>query len=112
MGIRAGWVLDFAPNNETRGPWDFRLASKRDEAARELLEDKPALLAGSLACTDWSTLINFGWNRMDPEDVQRRKAEARTHIEFCVKLRKMHHDAGRYVSHKHPQERVHVQKVL
>ena len=39
---------------------------------------------------------------MDPEVVTERKRVARIQLEFCAKLYKIQHDAGRYFVHKHP----------
>ena len=59
------------------------------QAARKLINDKPLFLMGSPPCTDWSTLMNLNWERMDPEEVARRKKMARVHLEFCAKLYKI-----------------------
>lgn len=40
--------------------------------------------------------------KMEPAEVERRQAEARVHLEFCLKLYWIQHRAGRYFLHEHP----------
>ena len=44
--------------------------------------------------------MNLNWDKMDPDEVQRRKEEAKQHLEFCIKLHKIQHRAraGRYLA--------------
>ena len=74
----------------------------RNKAVRKVIEDQPLVLIGSPPCTDWSALMNLNWDRMDPEKVAERKRIARIHLEFCAKLYKLQHAAGRYFLHEHP----------
>merc|ERR1711884_92933 len=102
MGLKAGWALDLGTTDEQGRPWDFTKVEARNRATRRVIEDRPLVLIGSPPCTDWSTLMNLNWDRMDPERVAERKRLARIHLEFCAKLYKIQHDAGRYFLHEHP----------
>ena len=80
----------------------FRESTKPEmtsKAARKVMEDKPPVLVGSSPCTSWSTLMDLNWERMDPAKVEERKRIARIHLEFCAKLYKLQHAAGRYFLH-------------
>ena len=77
-------------------------ASVRAHVRREIQRQRPYLVIGSPPCTDWSALMNFNWDKMDPEAVAERKRVARAHLEFCAKLHKIQHNAGRYFLHEHP----------
>ena len=43
--------------------------SVKSKAAREMIEDKPLWLIGSPPCTDWCTIMNLNWHKMDSEEV-------------------------------------------
>ena len=77
-------------------------ADARNMTPRKVIEDKPFVLMGSQSCTNWSTLMNINWDRMDPEVVEERNRVARVHLEFCAKHRRLQHDAGRYFLHERP----------
>ena len=79
MGLEPGWSLDICTTDTDGKPWDFTQVEMRNRVARKVTNDKPLLLIGSPTCTDWSTIMNLNWHRMDPEEVERRKAAAREH---------------------------------
>merc|ERR1739836_329887 len=102
MGLRDGWALDLRTNDERGMPWDFTLIEMRNKAARKVMEDKPLVLIGSPPCTDWSALMNLNRDKMDPDTVAERKRVAKVHLDFCAKLYRIQHEAGRYFLHEHP----------
>merc|ERR1739836_104715 len=102
MGLKAGWALDLCTLDEMGRPWDFTQVDMRNKATRKVLEDTPLILVGSPPCTDWSVLMNLNWDKMDPAEVAERKRIARVHLEFCAKLYRIQHRAGRYFIHEHP----------
>ena len=102
MGLNAGWALDICSNDEEGNPWDFTKPEMRNKVARKVIEEEPLVLIGSPPYTDWSSLMNFNWSKLDPATVEERKRIARTHLEFCAKLYKIQHVAGRYFLHEHP----------
>ena len=102
LGLKVGWSLDLCTSDNDGKPWDFTQAEMRNRAARKVIEDKPLLLIGSPPCTNWSSLMNFNWDKMDPKTVEERKRVARVHLEFCAKLYRIQHEVGRYFLHEHP----------
>ena len=94
LGLKAGWSLDICTNDEDGRPWDFTQAEMGNRAARKVIEDKPLLPIGSPPCTDWTSLMNLNWDKMDPDTVAERKRVARIHLEFCAKLYRIQHEAG------------------
>ena len=103
MGLRPGWASDLCTKDEKGRPWDFSDKATRNRAVRKVVEDEPLFIIGSPPCTDWSTLMNLNWDRMDPDVVAERKKAARVHLEFCAKLYKLQHRAGRHFLHEHPR---------
>ena len=77
--------------------------SMRNKAVRKLLHDNPRRLIGSAICTPFSQMNNINYARMSPEEIQRRMAEGRRHLEFCTKLYEIQWREGRYFLHEHPQ---------
>lgn len=65
----------------------------RNKAARNVIADKPLLLAGSPPRTDLSILMNLNLDKMDFAEVEERKHVARIHLEFCSKLHEIQHEA-------------------
>ena len=57
------------------------------------------LVTGSLACTNFSTLMNLNWSRMKPEETERRPQEARQHLDVYTQVRKLQRESGRYLLH-------------
>ena len=96
MRLKAGRALDTCSNDEGGNPWDFTKPEMRNKAARKVIEEEPFVFIGSPPCTDWSSLMNSDWSKMDPATVEEMKNIARTHLEFCAKLYKIQHAVGRY----------------
>jgi len=83
--------------------WDFRVASHRARARRQVIEEKPFMLVGSPPCTDWCLLnVNCNHPKMAPEVRARRMVEARVHLRFCIELYKLQLRGGRHFLHEHP----------
>ena len=102
MGMRGGWSLDVTTCDTDGMPWDFNNAIMRNRAVRKLLNDKPMVPIGSPMCTEYNAMNRFNHNRMAPEAVEQRIADARKHLEFHVKLYEIQWRNGRYFLHEHP----------
>ena len=63
---------------------------------------KPWVLIGGPPCTDCSIIQNLNWGKMTPEERERRKVEAKLHIDFCAQLYRIQHEQGRLFLHEHP----------
>lgn len=102
MGLRAGWALDLTTCDEDGREWNFDHLEMRNRVVRKLLKDKPSLLVGSPMCTAFSQMNeNVNYTRMDPEEIRRRKAYGRKHLELCAKFYDMQWSAGRYFIYEH-----------
>ncbi len=101
-GLRAGWSLDLTNHDVDGKAWDFTKPEMRSRLWAKLKKDKPLLVIGSPACTDWSTMMNLNWHRMSEEDVKRRMKEARVHLKFCIEVYKYQTEHSRYFLHEHP----------
>jgi len=83
--------------------WDFRLASHRAKARRQVAENKPYIVIGSPPCTDWSIInVNCNHKKMSEDERRRRMIEARVHLRFSVELYRMQIKGGRHFLHEHP----------
>ena len=102
-GMRPGWSLDLSTMDPFDGkPWDFRSAAKRRRAEELLNATKPWLLVGGPPCTDYSVMQNMNWGKMSPAERERRKVEAKLHVDFCAQLYRIQHEQGRLFLHEHP----------
>ena len=68
----------------------------RYKAVRKVIENMPLVHIGRPPCTDWSTVMKLKLNEMDPATVADPKRIAPVHLEFCAKLHRLQHEAGRY----------------
>ena len=102
MGLSQGWSLDLIIEDTDRRAWDFNHLGMRNRAIRKLLQDKPRLLVGSPMCIAYSCMNNINYARMSKEEVDERVADARKHLEFCVKLYRIQMNEGHYLLHEHP----------
>ena len=103
MGLKGGWSLDLTNTDVDGKRWDFSKPEMRKRAIDKINKDKPLVIIGSPACTDWSTMMNINWPRMSAEDKARRMKEARMHLRLCATVYKHQAEAGRYFVHEHPQ---------
>ena len=95
MGLRAGWSLDLTTRDQDGKRWDFSKASIRKRAITKIKRAKPLVIIGSPMCTDWCTMMNFNWDRMKPEEKERRLKEARGHLRFCIRIYQHQVETGR-----------------
>ena len=65
---------------------------------------KPKLLIGSPACTFFSVLMRWNWDRMDPVDAKAKWQEALLHMELAIELYNLQMDEGRLFLHEHPRD--------
>lgn len=75
----------------------------RQKAKNKFPNDEPLVLIGSPMCTNFSSILNLIWPKMDEEETERRMKHVRVHLKFCLELHRMQHEAGRYFSHEHPR---------
>ena len=102
-GMKLGWSLDLTTMDPFDGkPRDFRAAAKRRRAEELLRATRPWLLTGGPPCTDCSIIQNLNWGKMTPEERERRKVEAKLHVDFCAQLYRIQHEEGRLFLHEHP----------
>ena len=97
-----GMALDLTTEDENGDPWNFAYADRRAEARRRLAEQRPVLVIGSPACTEfctWKALHNV---KRKPEETRRAQAEAEVHLRFVAELYRDQVEAGRYFLHEHP----------
>ena len=78
--LKQGWALDKLTG------WDFTSAKARKEARQLLEQTKPKLLVGSPCCTLFSSLMNLGRGKMDPEEYQKKHSEAILLFDFALEL--------------------------
>eukprot|EP00973_Karenia_brevis_P057945 8066748-Karenia_brevis.AAC.1 len=102
FGLTAGWSLDLTTYDTDGRAWDFNQADMRERAIRKVEEDKPLVVIGSPMCTNFSTLMNANWARMDPKQAEARWLNAVAHMNFVCKIYQMQIEAGRYFVHEHP----------
>eukprot|EP00973_Karenia_brevis_P062211 8652733-Karenia_brevis.AAC.1 len=100
--LEGGWSLDLTTCDTDGEPWDFNRTEMRNRAIRNVLNDKPTLVIGSPMCTDFSSLMNWNWKRMNPVEAQERWSRSVSHLNFCATIYKMQMGAGRYFVHEHP----------
>ena len=101
--LKAGTSFDITTCDENGIPWDLLKPEIQEKCRKRIIKEKPKLLIGSVMCRDWSQIMNINWDRMEPEEIERRMKEAQIHLEFVCSLYKLQHDAGRYFAHEHPQ---------
>ncbi len=82
MGMRSEWALDLATQDGQGNVWNFNGSMVRNNVVRKFIEDYPLLFIGSPSRTNWSTIMNLNWNKMNPTEVAQRKQEARGRLFF------------------------------
>eukprot|EP00969_Alexandrium_andersonii_P078126 3445413-Alexandrium_andersonii.AAC.1 len=66
---------------------DSTRADHHAEAAQAIADRRPSLVFGSPPCADWCSLnARVDHPRMEPAEVERRRGEARAHLEFAAQL--------------------------
>ena len=74
----------------------------RKKAQQKVIRDEPLLRIVSPMCTNCSSIMNLNWGKMIGREKEERMRAARVHLNFCVKMYQIQHDAGRYFLHEHP----------
>ena len=92
LGLRAGWAADFTTIGEHWDHWLFDRIEVRNNAARELMSDKPILFIGSPVCTGFCIWMAIGNKQEVVAEWLRR---ARRHLEVCFQLYLLRLDVGR-----------------
>ena len=87
---------------DLRIDYDFSMASHQKRAIQEVLENEPFCLITSPERRMASVRQNMNEWKAAPGKIEEEKRRARAHLEFCAKLHKLQHDAGRYFMHEHP----------
>ena len=93
--MRGGWGLDLATHDTDGLPWGFNGVRVRHRAVRKVVDDKPLIFIGGLACTTHSAMNRIKYSKMRIEEVERKVAHARKHLEFCIKLYEVQWRNGR-----------------
>ena len=102
LGIE-GITFDLQAGRDGKS-WDFRRADDRARARRIIKEEKPYLVIGSPPCTDFNLRnINFNFPKMTEAERQRRRTEARVHLDFAAEIYQTQLRAGRHFLHEHPE---------
>ena len=103
MGLRPAWALDLTvTDSEDCMPWDFDLPAKRKRAVELLDKDKPAMLIACPMCGPFSTMNNFNYAKMAPEEVEEKLRAAMVHVKFALDLCLRQYMAGRLFLFEHP----------
>merc|ERR1739836_291480 len=71
LELQAGWSLDLTTTDEEGIPWDFNKEDRRKAAMDKVKKDEPLPVIGSPMCTNWSTIMNLNWDKMDPGEKER-----------------------------------------
>ena len=84
--LKAGTSFDITTCDENGIPWDLLKPEIQEKCRKRIIKEKPKLLIGSVMCRDWSQIMNINWDRMEPEEIERRMKEAQIHLEFVCSL--------------------------
>ena len=99
LNVEGGMSFDLKADENGRR-WDFTKIEDRARARRRIRHEKPYVVIGSPPCTDFCTLNhNINHKKMAPDEVRRRMAEARLHLEFCAEVYKEQMRAGKHFLH-------------
>ena len=71
-------------------PWDFNNEAKCKKALDMVISKRARLLIGFPMCKAFSKLMNWNWERMDPEKNKKMRDEGITHLTFCMMLYDIH----------------------
>ena len=82
--------------------WDFRRKADRQRAREQIRRERPFLLIGSPPCTAFSAVQALNRERLGPEELRRRRAEAMVLLGFSVELYWDQLRNGRHFLHEHP----------
>ena len=93
-------MLDLTADDPADGrPWDFSRREKRKRVRRMLLEHRPCLVIGSLAC---SALLSY--ERLNDPGIRHKMViQAKLHEAFLPSLYEKQVAAGRYSLRVHPK---------
>ena len=87
LNLKGLGALDLRTLKPDGTPWNFCRKKDRIEARHLIKRKKPEWVIGSPPCISfslWNKALNY--SKMDPKEVERRKAEARTLLEFAVEI--------------------------
>ena len=100
FGFAEGWSLDKTTVDENGEQWSFCKFHMRKTAMFKVSRGKPTLVIVSPMCINFSMLINFNWNTFGEEEEKMGMADARVHLEFGLKIRRVQHAQGRRFCHE------------
>lgn len=83
--------------------WDFSLLEMRKRAKDKIARDEPLLTIGPPMCTNFSSAMDIHWGRMSDEEKENRLIAARLHLNFCMELYELQHQAWKHLPHEYPQ---------
>ena len=67
-GLRGGWSLDLTTRDSDGKKWGFSKPMMQRRAIEKINKDRPLLTIGSPMCIDWSSMMNFNWSKLGPEE--------------------------------------------
>lgn len=86
FGLRPGSSLDVRTCDHDGLPWDFSEPMMRERARKNIRDEDPHVLIGSVMCTQFSQMMRVNWSRVTAEARERRMADARAHLAFVCEL--------------------------
>ena len=103
LNIQGLGALDLRTRRPDGKLWDLSKPSHQKLVMQLVKIHEPTWIIGAPPCTSFSTL-NTGLNfpRMNPEDVERIKAEGKAHLRFACRLYRYQVKHGRHFLHEHP----------
>jgi hypothetical protein len=95
LTLEPGSTIDLREGRDRR-KWDFLKARDRAEARRQIQEERPLMVIGSLPCTAFCSFNEWlNYRRMDPQEVQRRRVEVETLLNFALEVYELQLKHGR-----------------
>ena len=87
LNINGLQALDLRTHKEDGTPWDFNLASDRQEALMLIDTQQPTWVIGSPPCTPFSKLnVNMNFPKLSPEEAQARISRGKVHLRCVCQL--------------------------
>ena len=102
LGMRAGAAIDLRTVDEDGNAWDLADKNMQEKALRKIDEEKPWILTLSPPCTDFCSLQNWNFPKMEDTVVQKRLEQAIEHLAFAVLLCARQAEGGAFLYARAP----------
>ena len=102
LNLIAGSTFDLRMDEHGQR-WNFLYEGDRRRARKRIEKEKPYVVVGSPPCTFYSILNKINHPRMDAREVQRRRIEADTLLNFAIEIYELQLRGGRHFLHEHPE---------